>query len=104
MGGFDLAGMLYVIVVFVVVFFPLFLRRGGPPPGPHDSDSGGGGWGKGPSQPPTPPKPQGGIPLRDAEPARVRLRGHERLSQLLPPRERRPAPGSPGHRPRVPAR
>jgi hypothetical protein len=42
--------------------------------------------------PPTPPSvPGGGLPLPDAEPARVRLRDHRRLPDLTPPRERRPA-------------
>src|SRR5436305_10924564 len=50
------------------------------------------GWGRGPKAPPEPPKPpRGGIPLEDAEPARVRLREHGRLADQLPPRERRPA-------------
>jgi hypothetical protein len=35
--------------------------------------------------------PGGGLPLPDAEPARVRLRDHRRLADLTPPRERRPA-------------
>jgi hypothetical protein len=68
--------------------------RGGPefPPRPdRDSDDG---WGHGPPKPPTPldlPSPSGGLPLPDAAPARVRLRDHNRLPDLLPPRERRPA-------------
>jgi hypothetical protein len=35
--------------------------------------------------------PGGGLPLPDAEPARVRLRDHRRLADLTPSRERRPA-------------
>ena len=40
-----------------------------------------------------PPKtsPSGGLPLPDAVPASVRLRGPGRLSELRPQRERRPA-------------
>jgi hypothetical protein len=54
-----------------------------------DSDDG---WGHGPRQPPKPPEPpRGGIPLPDALPARVRLRDHRRMADLMPPRERRPA-------------
>ncbi len=50
------------------------------------------GWGRGPRRPPKPPAPpRGGIPLLDAEPARVRLRDGRRLGDYLPPRERRPA-------------
>jgi hypothetical protein len=66
--------------------------RGGPelpPRSDRDSDDG---WGHGPPKPPTPSEgPSGGLPLPDATPARVRLRDHRRLSDLLPARERRPA-------------
>jgi hypothetical protein len=66
--------------------------RGGPefPPRPErGSDDG---WGHGPPKHPTPSDlPTGGLPLPDAVPARVRLRDHRRLSDLLPRRERRPA-------------
>lgn len=49
------------------------------------------GWGGGPKRPPSPPAPpRGGIPLPDAQPARVRLREHGRLGERLPTRERRP--------------
>lgn len=92
-GGVDLAGLLYLAIVLVVMFVPMLLgRRRSPPAGP-DSDSGEG-WGGGPSQPRIPPDPPrgGGVPLRDAEPARVRLRGHDRLMDRTPARERRPAP------------
>jgi hypothetical protein len=63
------------------------------PDSPPSSDSGSDdGWGRGPRRPPKPPEPPtGGIPLPDAVPARVRLRDHEKLGDLLPPRERRPA-------------
>src|SRR5947209_18373119 len=63
---------------------------------PPDSQSGSGsdsdeGWGRGPRQPPKPPTPpRGGIPLPDAVPARVRLRDHRRLPDLVPPPPRRP--------------
>jgi len=50
------------------------------------------GWGNDRRRPQGPPHPSGGgIPLPDAEPARVRLRDHRRLADLNPPRERRPA-------------
>src|SRR5947209_687329 len=59
------------------------------PRGNRDSDDG---WGHGPPKPPTPSDlPTGGLPLPDATPARVRLRDHRRLADLLPARERRPA-------------
>ncbi len=58
---------------------------------PSDTDSDEG-WGHGPKRPPSKPEPpRGGIPLPDAVPARVRLRDHRRLGDLLPRRERRPA-------------
>lgn len=60
-----------------------------PPRTDHDSDEG---WGHGPPRPPSPlDLPPGGLPLPDAVPARVRLRDHRRLPELLPPHERRPA-------------
>ena len=60
------------------------------PPGGGDSDDGGG---RGPKVPPIAPVAPsgGGLPLPDAVPARVRLREHGRLADLLPARERRPA-------------
>ncbi|HZU39503.1 MAG TPA: hypothetical protein VE992_00545 [Solirubrobacteraceae bacterium] len=63
---------------------------GSPPPSGSDSDDG---WGRGPGRPPLAPpgSPRGGLPLPDAEPARVRLREHGRLAERLPRRERRPA-------------
>lgn len=56
-----------------------------------DSDEGGGGGGGSPPPPPRPTPPRGGIPLDDAQPARVRLRDARTLAQRLPARERRPA-------------
>jgi len=89
--GFDLLGLLNLVIVLGVVFSPMLFFRRRRPGGPSDSDSGGG-WRKRP--PPSPPKPpvppKGGIPLDDAQPARTRLRGHERLFDALPSRQRRP--------------
>lgn len=89
-GGVNLPGLLSLVIVFVAVFLPMLLRPGGRPPedsGPGPED----GWGKGPGQPRTPPgAPRGGIPLDDAEPARVRLRDQVRLADCLPGRDRRP--------------
>jgi hypothetical protein len=63
-----------------------------PSPKRHSEGEGEDGWGRGPKAPPQPPKPpRGGIPLPDAEPARVRLREPGRLADHLPQRERRPA-------------
>lgn len=67
--------------------------RDGPGPSDRRSDGeGDDGWGRGPDRPPSRPEPpRGGLPLPDAVPARVRLREHGRLTERLPPRERRPA-------------
>jgi hypothetical protein len=104
--GVNLAGLVYIVVVFAVLFLPALLHRPDSPPGESDGDSGGGGGGGG--RPPDRPKgPRGGIPLPDAVPARARLRDHRPLRELLPSRQRRPArepdpARSPG--PRVPHR
>ena len=52
-----------------------------------EEDGGGGGSDRITDRPKT--SPPGGIPLPDAEPAPVRLRGHERLADLRPRPERR---------------
>jgi hypothetical protein len=91
-GGVDLAGLLYLAIVLAVLFLPVLLGRGSAPPRRPDSESDGG-WGKDPPQPPgfSPSAPSDGIPLADAEPARVRLRSHGRLRDRIPARDRRPA-------------
>jgi hypothetical protein len=90
-GGVDILGLVYLVLVLAVIFLPMVLGRPGRPPGQSDSDSDDGG-GSGPGQPPAPSHtPGGGIPLDDAEPARSRLRGHDRLSGRLPARARRPS-------------
>jgi len=98
-GGVDLAGLLYLAIVLAVLFVPVLLGRGSAPPRGPDSESDDG-WGKDPPQPPgfSPSAPRGGIPLADAEPARVRLRGHGRLRDGIPARDRRPA-REPDHQP-----
>jgi hypothetical protein len=87
-----IAGMhLLGLVCAAVLILPAL--RDGPefPPRPSDPGSDDG-WGRGPNPPPAPPdSPGGGIPLSDAEPARIRLRDHRKLSEQLPKRERRPA-------------
>jgi hypothetical protein len=89
-----------VALVLGVVLFVMFLRsEDGSGRRPPDEDDGGGGGndriGDGPKT-----SPSGGIPLPDAEPAPFRLRGHERLADLRPKRERRsvPEPVRPGRR------
>jgi hypothetical protein len=90
--GINLLGLLYLVLVMAMVFLPMILGRGGPSPGQSDSDSDGGGGGGRPRPPAPQDAPRGGIPLDDAEPARVRLRGHDRFVDLLPARVRRPSP------------
>ena len=84
-------GALHLVALAMgVLLFVMFLRSdtqdGGD--GPEEDEGGGGGGsdriGRGPKT-----SPSGGIPLPDAVPSRVRLRGPGRLADLLPPRERR---------------
>jgi hypothetical protein len=87
--------------------FAMFLRsEPRPDRKPSDDDEEGGGGGGNDRIFDRPPKtsPSGGIPLPDAEPAPVRLRGHERLADLRPRRARRPAHDPLPVRPRVPLR
>src|SRR5438270_14099389 len=86
-GGIQTSGLASVLLVLVVALVGLMLFRGSRP-GPSDPNRGDG-WRKGPPPPdfPRPDAPRGGIPLEDAVPARVRLRGEERLADLLPRRE-----------------
>ena len=79
-----------VALLFGALLFVMFLRSdtadGGD--GPEEDEGGGGGGSDRISGTPK-TSPSGGIPLPDAEPAPVRLRGHERLSDLRPRPERR---------------
>jgi hypothetical protein len=92
-GGIRISGLLCILIVVVVVLVGLLLyRHGGSRPGQSDPNPGDG-WGKGPRgpEPQDPGDPRGGIPLDDATPARVRMRGKGRLADLRPRRVRRPA-------------
>jgi hypothetical protein len=86
-------GTLHLIAVALGAgLFVMFLRSETTQPWqPPDEDDGGGGGGNDrlPARPKT--SPSGGLPLPDAVPASVRLRGPGRLSDLRPQRERRPA-------------
>ena len=89
--GIQLSALVCVLIVLLVAFAGLMLyRHGGSRPGPSDPNPGDG-WGKRPSgpEPHGPHHPRGGIPLDDAAPARVRLRGESRLEDELPARARR---------------
>ena len=72
----------------VALILPALRNSNDPPPPDLGSDDG---WGRGGETPPSPRRPLGGLPLPDAEPARVRLRDHRRLADLLPRSPRRPA-------------
>jgi hypothetical protein len=84
--------LLLVTILLAPVLLPrrlLYPSDGGSAPDDSDTDNGGG---RGPRpEPPKPPDtPRGGLPLPDAQPARVRLRDHGR-PVLTPGRSRRPA-------------
>jgi hypothetical protein len=71
--------------------FALFLRSDSKarPDGPDDDENEGGGGGNDRISDKPKTSPSGGIPLPDAEPAPLRLRGHEKLADLRPRPERR---------------
>ena len=88
-----IAGMhLLGLVCAAVLIIPALRDSPDLPPNRPDTGSDGGGGG-GPKRPPAPQdSPRGGgIPLPDAEQARVRLRDHRKLREHQPRRERRPA-------------
>jgi hypothetical protein len=99
-GGLHLVSLLLGGVLFV-----MFLRsdttKAWEPHDDDDQDDGGGGGGNDRVQVGPKPRPTGGVPLPDAVPARVRLRGHETLKDLRPAPERRPSREPVPHR--VPA-
>jgi hypothetical protein len=85
--GLHLLGLVCAAVLIIPAL------RDGPDFPPQRPDSGSDdGWGRGPGERPKPPDPpRGGIPLLDAEQARIRLRDHRKLPEHLPTRERRPS-------------
>jgi hypothetical protein len=95
-------GALHVIALALgVVLFMMFLRSdAGSSWKPPEDDEGGGGGGND-RLPSTPkPKPTGGIPLPDADPARARLRGPGKLRDAYPrPLRREPDRHAPRRRP-----
>ncbi len=86
-----IAGMhLLGLVCAAALILPALRDRPEAPPGSDGGSDGGGG--PGPNRPPAPSAgPGGGLPLPDADPARVRLRDHGRLGDHIPRPERRPA-------------
>jgi hypothetical protein len=87
------------------LLFALFLRNAENPPiwpsRDEGEDGGGGGNDRPQPQPSRGPRP-GGLPLPDAQPAALRLRGPGRLADAHPRPERRPSREP--ERPRVPTR
>jgi hypothetical protein len=98
-------GTLHLVALALgVLLFVMFLRsdtRENREP-PEEDEGGGGGSDRISNTPKT--SPPGGIPLPDAEPAPVRLRGHERLADLLPRTDRRRVAEPGPARRRVPQR
>lgn len=84
-GGLHVLGL----VCAAALIIPALRDRPEPPQRPDTGSDGGGGLR--PSRPERPVRPRGGLPLPDAQPARIRLREPGRLADLRPPRERRPA-------------
>lgn len=77
---------LLCIVCAVALLVPALRDPDARPHGEGESD---GGWGQRTVTAPGPKRPRGGLPLPDAVPARVRLRDHRRLGELIPRRTRR---------------
>ncbi len=92
-GAFDPLALLYMLLVFAVALLvPALLSRFVKSDGHGDSDSDDSGGGGPRRPPPTPPgPPPGGVPLADAQPARIRVRDGHSFRRRLSVRERRPA-------------
>ena len=88
-----IAGMHILGLVCVAVLMVLAFRQAPPGDDMRPSDPGSDdGWGNEPREPRRPyDRPWGGIPLPDADQARVRLRDERKLAELWPGRDRRPA-------------
>jgi hypothetical protein len=83
-------GVLHLVALALgILMFVLFLRSDTADgrQDPEDDEGGGGGSDRIQRGPKT--SPPGGIPLPDAVPAPVRMRGPGRLADLLPPHQRR---------------
>jgi hypothetical protein len=101
------ASLHVVALILGALLFAMFLRSGPDraSDGADEEEEGGGGGGNdriGDSPPRT--SPSGGLPLPDAEPSPIRLRGHGRLADLRATRQRRPLVHPRPLRPRVPSR
>ena len=86
-------GLHLIALSFAAILFVMFLRSETMTAweAPRDEDDGGGGGGNDRvDDAPRHPSP-GGFALDNPQPARARLRGHERLADAYPERRRRPA-------------
>lgn len=88
LGGLHLLGFGFAALLLLPFLRDESVAPRTPPAG--EDEGGGGGNDRVRPAPPRGPRP-GGIPLPDAQPARVRLRDGRRLAGLLPRVERRPA-------------
>jgi hypothetical protein len=87
-----IAGVHLVGLACVALLMVPALRDAPDTPQQPPEDGSDEGWGNHPRKPHGPRDvPGGGLPLPDAEPARVRLRDHRRMRDLLPRPERRPS-------------
>ena len=86
----------FVALALGVMLFVMFLRADESDPWepPEDDEPGGGGNDRSSTGPPK-TSPSGGLPLPDAVPARIRLRGHGSLRDA----HRRPGRQRPAHEP-----
>jgi hypothetical protein len=99
--GLHLLGLILVCVLLVLFFRSDTMSSWSP--GDEDGDGGDGG-GNDRLRPRNSDGPRGGgLPLPDAIPARVRLRDHRRLAELIPRPARRAAPEPARHPRRVPS-
>ncbi|HEY4280597.1 MAG TPA: hypothetical protein VGM91_20425 [Conexibacter sp.] len=85
-GGLHLVGFAFA----AILLYPLMREERAAPWTPPEEDDNGGGNDRVSPRAPRPPSP-GGLPLPDAIPAGIRLRGPERLGDLAPRPARRPA-------------
>ena len=86
--GKEFLNLLFLVGVIALMFVPgLLYQPSDPFPGASESDDGGGG--PGPPRP-SPDRPRGGVPLPDADQARVRARDHQ-TPKFDDRQQRRPA-------------
>jgi hypothetical protein len=97
-----LAGLHILGFAFAAVLFAVLIRSDNASSWSSDDEDDGGGGNDRPARPRPEGPHGGGLPLPDAVPAAMRLRGHERLADTHPRPPRR-APREPAPQPRIPA-